>query len=58
MFVCWTDGGGGETGDKIVAIKSNVTVAMRRCPLLALRSMEDIFSDEQGERDRVHRDGN
>lgn len=45
-------------GDKIVAIKSNVTVAMRRCPLRALRSMEDIFSDEQGERDRVHRDGN
>lgn len=45
-------------GDKIVAIKSNVLVAMRRCLLQALRSMEDIFFDEQGERDRVYRDGN
>lgn len=45
-------------GDKIVAIKSNVTVAMLRCLLQALRSMEDIFSDEQDERDRVYRDGN
>lgn len=45
-------------GDKIVAIKSNVSVAMRRCLLQALRSMEDIFSDEQCERDRVYRDGN
>lgn len=45
-------------GDKIVAIKSSVTVTMRRCLLQALRSTEDIFFDERGKRDRVYRGGN